>query len=416
LIKVQSQRCHRSKSSPSAQHKSVSTGMERICQFLRWFIISILFLSLGTFLNQFCELRGKGISPLQLLSSSESSVSTSGGGTLRLRHDWGNLELLSPLAREISAHQENCSLPLIKFKQRNRFGIGSDLHVWTQALCNAMELKSRLWTPPPWENAGPNETCDDGAAQSAFNCLFPNAELRCPQDAALAFINNSSNISWIPLPVHGGGLPDHWGCKQTLSRGLYTTVDLRTSGIEYLFSRITSDVIRAAERRLGKMFPNGVPKDLITVHVRWGDKLIREMERVSVENYTLAIQNLLERRQADTPVNIFLATEDPKAVRRFRKMATSLNWTVFVDPYVEEMKPYYHEGMNNNPKMTKRLQGRPAISALASLLLSLEANTFVLVTKSNWSRMINELRQAVIDPQCGNCTVMTDLSYGRGWR
>jgi hypothetical protein len=390
--------------------------LERLSQYLRCFIVTFLIVTLVSLLNQFGVVPRNGFKS----ASADGSVSTTDMITdatpLPLRYDWGNLDLQSPFAKQMSAHQENCSLPLIKFRQRYGIGIGSDLHVWTQALCNAMEINSRLWTPPPWEDAGPNGTCDGGAEKSAINCLFPNAELRCPQDAALTANESSSDsIPWLFMPKNLS-LPHQRGCNQTLSRGHYTSVDLRTTGIEYLFSRITADVIHEAERRLGKMFPDGVPKDLITVHVRWGDKLIKEMERVSVENYTLAIQNLLERRPERSPVNIFLATEDPQAVKQFREAAKLLNWTLFVDPYVREMKRYYRGGINNNPKMTKKLQGKPAISALASLLISLEANTFVLVTKSNWSRMINELRQAVIDPRCGNCTTMTDLSYEEGWR
>jgi hypothetical protein len=46
---------------------------------------------------------------------------------------------------------------------------------------------------------------------------------------------------------------------------------------------------------------------------------------------------------------------------------------------------------------------------LALLLVSMEANTFVLTTASNWSRLINELRKNVLDPRCNNCTLMVDL-------
>jgi hypothetical protein len=282
-----------------------------------------------------------------------------------------------------------------------------------------MHLKSRLWTPTPWSSAGPNGTCNGGKEQSAMNCLFPKAELRCPHDVALTSRSRTRrNISRLPTALAPADerMPDRSGCDQTLSRGNYKLVDVRTAGIEYLFSRVTTDVIREAERYLESMFPTGVPHDLITVHVRWGDKVLEEMERVSLEDYSSAVQKLLTRRPNGSPVNIFLATEDPQAAEQFRAMAKSLNWTVHVDPYVEEMKPYYRKGLNNNPLMTKDLQGRPTINALASLLVSLEANYYVLTTNSNWSRMMNELRQAVIDPRCGNCTVMIDLSPGEGWR
>jgi hypothetical protein len=417
---------------------------ERSRQYVRCLIFLFLTVTLGFLLDPFhgvsnydhSKLDGQGRSFLKKSSNTHGSVvsTSSSSDPWSLRCDWGNLDLMSPFANQMSAHQRNCSLPLVQFEQRDEIGIGSDLHVWTQALCNAMELQRRLYTPTPWEDAGPNGTCNSGGtAQSAINCLFPRAELLCPHDVTLitSSSNNTSNIPWLPLyGVHGhlikgrgfrksgkAGVPDQWACNRTLSRGNYSRVDVRTAGIEYLFSKITADVVREAKRQLMATFPDGVPRDLITVHVRWGDKR-REMELVSIENYTLAIQNLLEHRPTTTNsrVNIFLATEDPRAAQQFRKVANRLNWTLFVDPYVDEMKSYYRTGTNNNPKMTKELQGRPAISALVSLLLSLEANYYVLTTKSNWSRMINELRQAVIDPRCGNCTVMTDLSPDIGWR
>ena len=50
----------------------------------------------------------------------------------KLRFDWTNLSVQAPLAKDMLAHQTNCSLPLGKYKSRNRFGLGSDLHVWGQ--------------------------------------------------------------------------------------------------------------------------------------------------------------------------------------------------------------------------------------------------------------------------------------------
>jgi hypothetical protein len=389
---------------------------ERIGKYLQYFILVLLSVTIVTFLHPFygvskinMTLGGQGRSTSKSFKlPSESSVSTR--NKVSLRYDWRNLDLKSKFAKEMSAHQKNCSLPLMYLQQRDEIGLGSDLHVWTQSLCNAMQLKTRLWTPTPWSAAGPNGTCDGGKAQSAMNCLFPKAELRCPQDLALTSDKRTRrNISKLPTGVGTPRTPDWKGCNKILSRGKYTKIDLQKAGLEYLFSHVTAKVIHEAERHLESMFPTGVPEDLITVHVRWGDKLIKEMKRISLKDYLLAIKKLLKTRPKGSPVNIFLATEDPQAVEQFRKRAKSRNWTVHVDPYVEEMKPYYRKGLNNNPLMTKELQGRPTISALASLLVSLEANYYVLTSRSNWSRMIDELRLAVIDPRCGNCTVMINL-------
>lgn len=56
----------------------------------------------------------------------------------KLRFDWTNLPVQSPLAKDMLAHQTNCSLPLGNFKYRNRFGLGSDLHVWGQGTYSSL--------------------------------------------------------------------------------------------------------------------------------------------------------------------------------------------------------------------------------------------------------------------------------------
>ena len=61
---------------------------------------------------------------------------------LRLRWDWTQLERHSELAGRMVEHQKNCTLPLANFHYRNRFGLGSDLHVYSVAMCNALEAGS----------------------------------------------------------------------------------------------------------------------------------------------------------------------------------------------------------------------------------------------------------------------------------
>ena len=58
------------------------------------------------------------------------------------------------------------------------------------------------------------------------------------------------------------------------------------------------------------------------------------------------------------------------------------------------------------------MEGR---KALVALLLAMEAQYYVLTTGSNWSRLMDELRQAVVDVRCGGCTEMVDLRRGWWW-
>jgi hypothetical protein len=62
--------------------------------------------------------------------------------------------------------------------------------------------------------------------------------------------------------------------------------------------------------------------------------------------------------------------------------------------------------------LAKKLKGRPGLVALASVLVAMQADDYVLTTKSNWSRLINELRKNVLDPRCGDCTRLVDLAPG----
>ena len=59
-------------------------------------------------------------------------------------------------------------------------------------------------------------------------------------------------------------------------------------------------------------------------------------------------------------------------------------------------------------------QGRAGLQSLAALLISLEANRYVLARGSNWSRLIDELRKSIVDSRCGNCTKMIDLRFEKG--
>ncbi len=56
--------------------------------------------------------------------------------------------------------------------------------------------------------------------------------------------------------------------------------------------------------------------------------------------------------------------------------------------------------------------GLIGLNSIVALLLSLESKFYVLTTSSNWSRVINELRLARLDPECGGCTDMIDLVEG----
>jgi hypothetical protein len=326
---------------------------------------------------------------------------------LSLRFHWTNLTPHMDLTRRMVAHQSNCEAPLGTFLYRNRFGLGSDLHIWGQALCNGLAHNMRLRTVGNWTWMD-EEHCG-GKEHSPMLCYFQHAELNCPGDIQAAIeqpgFDPESSLS------RANGIVVKACESSVTTKGMDTPQVVRMASMEYLFTRVTPLLMREAERQLNIVFPGKVvPNDLIAVHIRWGDKE-QEMKLVQISEYMDAIYQILDQRPGATnrdKANIFLATEDPAAVQQFRQAMPS-GWNLYIDRFYEEMLPYRVEEYNGSPKMSKSVGGRAGLVALGSLLVAMEANDFVLTTASNWSRLMNELRKSILDPRCGNCTNMIDL-------
>lgn len=349
---------------------------------------------------------------------------------LHLRFDWTNLDRLSPLAQRIANHQSNCTIPMANFRFRNRFGLGSDLHVYSQAICNVLEVGDiRVRTSFPWIWLDV-DTCasvaDQTTTTSAMTCYFPDSELLCPNDHHLTAQQESAIYNM----TRGRGKIKN-ACPRI--RASYSVSDIRAATTEFLFTRVSHAVQHEAERQLQHVFgvfKNNdeaaavvvvVPKNLITVHIRWGDKA-DEMKLLPITDYVEGVERILtQRRQSeilplsstddDDDVNIFLATEDPHALQEFLEAAPS-TWKIYIDQYFREMLSHRRSSYNGSPLMSQDLKGRPGLVALGSLLVAMEANDFVLTTASNWSRLMNELRRNVLNPRCRNCTRLVDLKHG----
>ena len=354
---------------------------------------------------------------------------TAACGRLRRRHFWEAIaeptsDHLSPLAQEIYKLQNNCSLPTATFELDNDFGLGSHLHLWSQALCNAWQHGWRLQTHNPHWLWLDQAYCDpELAEQSPLLCYFSRSENQCPPNSATsATTPNKYNIT-IPDPRI-----TRLRCRR-LQDNPNAVSEFRAAAIEYLFHRALSHtVIREAERQLGLQWQqsyataaannnNGHDHHfLIAVHMRWGDKFW-EMDLAPASEYVEAVQKLLpspnnnSNNNNHSSVAVYLACEDPRAVREFLQAAPA-DWKVYVDRTVTELNAFRPTKGNRASWTTRNTKGRAGLVALGSLLVALEADSFVLTTKSNWSRLINELRQNVLDVRCGNCTRMIDLRPG----
>jgi hypothetical protein len=136
-----------------------------------------------------------------------------------------------------------------------------------------------------------------------------------------------------------------------------------------------------------------------------------EMDLVPAEEYVQAVARLVQEGDIGTPVSIYLATEDPRAVSAFQSAAPP-EWKVYVDRTITELSEFRPTKGNRASWTTRNTMGRAGLVSLGSLLVALEANYFVLTTKSNFSRLLNELRKNVLDPRCYSCTKMVDLRPG----
>jgi hypothetical protein len=321
----------------------------------------------------------------------------SGGG---LRFDWTNLPVQSPIAKTLQAHQNHCSLPVKHYLWRDFDGIGcgmgSDLHAWGSALWAGLNDGHRIRSPSPWlwiDQRHCGTSC-------LFECYFTQSEPACPDE-----VIDKREIRTGPC---------FRGVKGSTHN--YTIPDFRAAATEFAFSSISPAVVNEAQEQRHLLFGDlPTPKNLITVHVRWGDKVMEgRRENNPMQHYVQAIETLVDENDLED-VHILLCTEDPVALDAFRNATNGKGWTILVDASYHKYLPYRQdrEIVYNLPSfVANETKGESGLWALGSLLVAMEANYFVLATKSNWSRLMNELRKNVVDPSCNGCTKMIDIEKG----
>ena len=257
---------------------------------------------------------------------------------------------------------------------------------------------------------------------SALWCYFGHHEsgLRCPP----------GTINWNTTQNAPSGFCKAPWVKTEEDRGT-----LLAGVVEWLFQNMTKLVIDEAERQIREAFPiptnqstvtqstvtqstvargkfrkwPGLPpsNNLVTVHIRWGDKAT-EMKLATIDELINATLSLLtEEEISGESVHIYVASEDPKGLREFTNAAKS-NWIIHSSgPKNRDTKG--HQQMMDAGRITK---GRAGLESLAALLISMESNRYVLTRGSNWSRLMDELRKNIVNPRCNNCTKMINLRRG----
>ena len=329
------------------------------------------------------------------------------GGELSLRVDWTNLPPMSTLAKRIDISQSRCppnidDVRFTQYKHLETGGVGSNMHTFMQALCNAYETDSILLTKGPWGWMDSSLCPDVEANDSPMACYFGKHEAgrSCPLIEEHAKTLDKNQLPYIFNYVRA---KDCSFCPSVVQPGGITVSEWMAAGTEWLFQSVNPIVIQEAERQIQEAFPEGLPdpQDLVTVNIRWGDKGY-EMELVAIEKYLDAVKELIKDKPKDSKTYVYLASEDPRAIEAFLKNAPS-EWSIHMSgPKTPE----------DNNKITDMTSGKAGLESFGALLLSMQANNYVVTTGSNWSRLINELRKNIIDPRCGFCTRLVDLESG----
>eukprot|EP00956_Cyclotella_meneghiniana_P017054 scaffold27515_cov45-Cyclotella_meneghiniana.AAC.2 len=372
-------------------------------------------------------------------SKASHSNTTFHNSSSSLRFDWTNVPPMTPLGRRFEETQSRCLNssyieehgPVEVYQSDMRpSGMGSSLHLWMDPLCHAsLNNKIRvtgnqmwLWNDqsqcPEIISRSLQLSQDKGRSQeSALWCYFGHHEsgLRCPP----------GTINWTTVQNPPDGFCGPSWVKTEEDRGT-----LLAGVVEWLFQNMTKLVIDEAERQIHEAFPistnqyidkkskatpgkfpkwPGLPpsENLITVHIRWGDKA-REMKLATIDELINATQSLLtaEEISGESTVHIYVASEDPRGLKEFTNAAKP-NWIIHSSgPKIDEKQS------NEMMESGIRTEGRAGLESLAALLISMESNRFVLTRASNWSRLMDELRKNVVNPRCNNCTKMINLRRG----
>ena len=220
---------------------------------------------------------------------------------LRLRFDYTNLERRSPFAKEYERVQNDCSIDRLAIAhQRDFAGLGSDVHVYSAVMCKTMEkTNARLRTVGTWlwnsvEHCPLYDDNNNTISTSPMLCYFPQSETVCPNDN-LAGTTKQFKVT------NDNGRVKLLSCPRVTERYGGTSA-IRAATTEYLFTRLADFVVHEAERQLHLHFGNNprtnyqVPKNLITVHVRWGDKRY-EVDLLPIEKYTDAVRQIVNDRR-----------------------------------------------------------------------------------------------------------------------
>jgi hypothetical protein len=120
----------------------------------------------------------------------------------------------------------------------NRNGLGAEVHICSQKLCNAMDKNWRIRTSSPWQWLDEAVSGPPEHAVTAMNCYFPKAEARCPGDLMVDKSQSHSNLIESPFQERCPGIIENKHQK---------VLEFCAASIEYLFQSVDPTLIQEAE-------------------------------------------------------------------------------------------------------------------------------------------------------------------------
>ena len=193
--------------------------------------------------------------------------------------------------------------------------------------------------------------------------------------------------------------------------------------------------------------PEGVPRGLASVFIRWGDKG-GEMELLPILRYVGAVEKIAAvHGLLGANVHVFVMTEDHAALREFRTQAKPRGWRVYayekaivqtsrrassnsnltnvankLNASAEERRAFYNALIARRaasriaPPPVKHAAGGMGMHSLIALILAMEAEHYVLTISSSWSKLVNALRLALFPKhKRGDADLLFSREFGH-WK
>lgn len=379
-----------------------------------------------------------------------SFLASGGNSATRLVQRWKSLRLPEGVQRMIEQQRDDgnvCSRPdRLALTEISIQGLGSSLHEWASALCYAHQANLTLVTVhnsrplfTKWDQGKVHCPIDPHSLRTASapksvqctvqitaNSWYFEGAKHCSQATlrrpmACLFGDDTSPCSAEQLQGRKVQLAvgrQKWGgcgllvCPRQCGGPSYASL------LMVPFSRLTTPVLTEAAAALSSLFgEGGVPRDMVTVHIRWGDHHKHHVKRFAATDYADAVVGLLGRNgRSHERANVFLMTEDMAAVAAFEEYAQQHHplWTLrYHGPAVamDSRSPGPKASENQRKAASRKSSGTGllhgtdvspmsagramggvlGLESIVSLLLSLEAEYFVLTTASNWGRLAAEV-------------------------